>query len=822
MKKSFLLKIFALLSIVTLINPLIYAASDTDVNPPTAQDSDNQYSSVGAPPEVAPAPPVVSGSEKITLELKGVNVLDVLKILAKRSGLNIVAGKDVRGDVTIYMQNVEVRKALDTIIRTLGLAYDEKDGILTVMSDREYTSRYGKPFRDRRVTETFHIKHANPQTMNQLLPQMKSSSGRLAIDERTATLIVTDNPEVVKEMRRAVDEFDKALITKVFTLKYGKAADLGEELKEFLSPNVGIVKIDKRSNQISITDREEIIGEIAKIVDAFDMQPPQVLIEAKVVEVQLYDAFRFGIDWNYVGLKIAQIRDVQLKSAQAVSAPGSTLGSGTLSTFTIGAAGKDKFQTVVDILQNLGKTNILSSPSLLCLNNEEAKLAVATKQPYVTQTVNITTSSSNTADDVKFVDVGVTLSIVPTISNDGHVVLKVKPEVSSSNSTFTIQGVAQGSNTLFDRTKVPIVTSQTIETTIFAKDNETVVIGGLIQNRESKVRKKFPVLGDIPFIGAVFRTETNDFNKTELVVFLTPHIVTGNTSTLEERKYLNQDNDLINFDKVGGYDFTKGEGVSSEGFFRMDDKPYYKSPVKDKPIYFSPKDSAIRNLEYGDQMDQYAKNSKGSEEGQVIGPMPKLAAEHKKAEVSVQPIQPQETPVAPKPTANQENKPSLNVEKQENKISVPEKPVVKEEKPVNQAAQTVAVAPNVQINKEKLKTSNQPTEEIQTAKEIPAQEPELTAPTRARRQYRESVARAVKDALDLHHDLGKYPLQIQLFIIIERDGRLTLKQVVHDTGLTAAGRAPVLETLQKLSPFPPFPTDMNSERELIDFKIDLS
>jgi hypothetical protein len=110
----------------------------------------------------------------------------------------------------------------------------------------------------------------------------------------------------------------------------------------------------------------------------------------------------------------------------------------------------------------------------------------------------------------------------------------------------------------------------------------------------------------------------------------------------------------------------------------------------------------------------------------------------------------------------------------------------------------------------------------QAAREIPAREPEFSTSHHARKQYREMVASAIRDALGIKRDLGKYPLELELFLIIEKDGRLTLKRLVKDSGISPQNRAAVLDILGKLAPFPPFPQEMNSERELLDLKLQLN
>lgn len=585
---------------------------------PDYSDSEETFSNFAQPASDYPAASRGASASTITLELKGVNVLDVLKILSKRSGLNIVAGRDVKGDVTLYLQDVEVRKALDTVVQTLGLAYEERDGIITVMSSKEYESKYGKSFRDERETRTFKFKYANPQAMNTVLQTMKSSAGKIALDERTSTVIVTDMPAVLDEIQEAIKSFDEPLVTKVFTLQFSKVADLETQLKDFLTATTGLLKIDKRTNQVSITDRRENVEQVEKVIKAFDVRPLQVLIDAKVVEVQLYDAYRFGVNWNYVASKLGDAKQLNAAPNFSVSAPSSTLGGGSLSTLAIGEDASDdnptSFDTVISILQNIGKTNILSSPRLLVLNNEEAKLAVATRQPFVSQTVSQSQSTSTTADQVQFIDVGVTLSVVPTISEDHSVILKVKPEVSTAGDPLQLQGAASGSDTTFVRTVVPVVTTQTLETTVVIKDKTTVVIGGLMQDRHSKTRKKIPVLGDIPWVGAAFRSEANDFNKTELVIFLTPRIIDGQSKAMERDRYLDNKGEWIDFDRVGGYDFQKAQSHTSQGPFMLNDQPYWESPVKEKPVYIAPKNSAIAALPHRNNVNDFMERTPAGDE----------------------------------------------------------------------------------------------------------------------------------------------------------------------------------------------------------------
>src|SRR3989338_30181 len=495
-----------------------------------------------------------SDSQRITLELKGVDVLDVLKILSSRSGLNIVAGKNVRGQVTIYLKDVLIQEALDTIVAALGLAYEEEHGIIKVMTDKEYEAMYGRIFRDRRVTKTFKIKYAEPTTIQQVLQQLKGPQGKIILDERTNTLIIQDLPEIIDEIENAISELDQKLVTTVYKLQYAPVEDLEEKLSTFLTPETGVIKIDPRTNMVTVTDREEKIQMIDEIVKAFDKRPKQVLIEAQIIEVQLYDAYRFGIDWDYVRSQMGQLKDVNIQPGYGVPVvPGSTGGGGTLTSITVGETGMAGLSNmVIRILQNVGKTNTLASPRLSVLNNERSKLAVTTKEPYIVSDTTYATSGSSSvpyvAEKPEFVDVGVALSVVPTISDDNTIILKIKHEVSNTNAPDFEYDTAAGTVDTAISRSIPVVASQTLETTVIVKSGETIILGGLINDSESKTREKVPVLGDIPVIGALFRKTSDTFTKDELVIFLTPHIISGDASSSEQAKYLDNNGRFIKID----------------------------------------------------------------------------------------------------------------------------------------------------------------------------------------------------------------------------------------------------------------------------------
>ncbi|MDO8525267.1 MAG: secretin N-terminal domain-containing protein [Candidatus Omnitrophota bacterium] len=468
----------------------------------------------------------VFGSDKISLDLKGMDVVEVIKMLAAKGNLNIILSNDVKGRVTIFLKSVNIMDAFEIILAANGLAYDKRGDIIYVMAQREYEAIYGEKYADRKEAKIFQMKYAKAGDVAKSLNQMKTKVGKIVVDDGSNTIVVIDSPQTLAYITEMVSKIDMPTVTKVFELKYAKAADLKAKVADILTKGVGTIQIDERTNKIAVTDLDRRMGEITDMVTAFDDKLQQVLIEAKIVQITLDDNYKLGVDWTAVIQKVGQMsKEINIASAfhlaaqNAFGPPGVQLVVGTLGTTDWGL--------MIQALKEIGDTNLLSSPRITALNNQEAKILVGTSQPYATNTVTQTTGLATTATNLTFIDIGVKLYVTPTINKDGFVTMKIKPEVSSSTSNYTYGAPA---------TTVPIVTTTQAETSVTVKDGTTIIIGGLIKDQRTSTVDKIPYLGDIPIIGQVFRKTQKAVQKQELVVFLTPHIVSGEYDMLEQPK----------------------------------------------------------------------------------------------------------------------------------------------------------------------------------------------------------------------------------------------------------------------------------------------
>ncbi|MCM8795911.1 MAG: hypothetical protein NC928_04435 [Candidatus Omnitrophica bacterium] len=511
--------------------------------------------------EVRPLPTGMQG--RISLDLRNIDVVDALKFLSMKAGLNIIATKNVSGRVTLMVEDVLVKDIFDIMLRSNGLAYTKEGDIYNVMTEDEYRAVFGKRFADIRQVKTFRLKYAIPEQAFSLLDTLKSDVGRVLVEPDSGTVLIMDTPEKIYEIEKALATLEEKNLVRVFQLKYAKAKDVEEQLKAQLdAKKVGSIKADERSNQLVIQTLPERMSEIENLITALDQKTKEVLIDTKIVKVKLSNELAQGIEWEglfdvgkkagmtYIGsypFSVLQAATSAWKSREQFQTEQADYGVGAYpfsgNTASVSASTKvspgkrmhvgmittkQDFDVLIKYLQTLGKTQILSNPKLAVVNNQEARIHVGERQAYVTTTTTTGQTTTTVSEEVTFVDVGIQLSVTPTINDDGYVTMKVRPEVSSVVSTLTTP----------TGNKIPIIDTSMAETIVMVKDGATIVLGGLRKEEKTSSSEQVPILGKIPLLGFFFRSGTNKTERTELLVMLTPHIVSGDSLTTgDEREF---------------------------------------------------------------------------------------------------------------------------------------------------------------------------------------------------------------------------------------------------------------------------------------------
>jgi general secretion pathway protein D len=291
----------------------------------------------------------------------------------------------------------------------------------------------------------------------------------------------------------------------------------------------GQIQADAATNSLIITAPEPQYRQLRAVIDSLDQRRAQVMVESLIVEVDSAKESQFGIQWqNLVGganstvgilgtnFATSNLLNQSINGADGKVLPGQGLNVATARNVN----GKYIMTSLANFLQTNGGSNILSRPSLLTLDNEEAKIVVGQNVPFVTGQYTNNNSSNGAVNPFQTVerkDVGLTLKVKPQISDNGMVKLTIFQEVSSVDTSKKL-------------TDGLITNKRSIESNILVEDGTVVVLGGLLSDTYADSRQQVPGLGDIPFFGALFRNETRSRSKTNLMVFLRPVVVRDDAS----------------------------------------------------------------------------------------------------------------------------------------------------------------------------------------------------------------------------------------------------------------------------------------------------
>ncbi len=549
--------IFLILLISTYI--VLGGAVSLAMDPPETEvpEVTPDIAAISQPPDIIPLESGFYGV--VSLDLRGIDVEDALKYIALKAGINIVVSKSATGKVTLTVKEVQLIDAFHIILLSNDLAYDKKGDIYRIMTDAEYKKFYGKSFSDMRVVKTFRLEYAVPEQVFNFIDALKSDIGRVVVDQDSGTVVVLDTPESMLEIEKAVSALEQKDAVKIFSLQYAKAVDVEAHLQDQLTAKkLGSVKADERSNQVILHTLPGKMQEIEEVIKALDKKEKQVFINAQIIKINLQDDLDTGIDWEIAFNELSKYLNEMMNKTAAVTttlaAPlpiDANLGT-AIGSMTIGSVAANDYGLTMQFLKTLGQTKILSNPRLSVINNQEARIHVGRRQVYVTTTTTTGQTTQTTAEEATFIDVGIQLAVTPTINDDGFIRMTIKPEISSVVDSYT----TPTGNT------IPIVDTSLAESTVVVKDGATIIIGGLRRNDKTLTHKGVPYLMDIPIVGEAFKSRNDDLETTELLIFITPTIVTGENLVTDDLSLDDPDRGFLEYRK---YDDLPAAFQSTEG-----------------------------------------------------------------------------------------------------------------------------------------------------------------------------------------------------------------------------------------------------------------
>ena len=293
------------------------------------------------------------------------------------------------------------------------------------------------------------------------------------------------------------------------------------------------ISSDPETGRIIVITDEDTSQHISQVISNLDIPKPQVLIKVVFLEVTYNNGFEIGID---AGFKNSTVGNGK---SQGTASGGNIFGGSGLNTIAtnlqvnalglpISAIGTtppgaglyqilgNDYQATLRAIATAGKTEVLSRPSILARNNQPATITVGQSVPLVSNTRFDAVNGQ--INSIQYQNIGIILRVTPFISNDGLVEMVVSPEISALADRST--WVPIGGNAL-----APVINTRSADTVVVTPNGQPVIIGGLMQNNKTSGESKIPLLGDIPLIGNLFKRQTRNTTKTELMIFLTPHIV---------------------------------------------------------------------------------------------------------------------------------------------------------------------------------------------------------------------------------------------------------------------------------------------------------
>jgi len=419
----------------------------------------------------------ITSPGNVTLDFKDAEITNVLRILSYKSGVNIVAGSEVTGPVTIRLTDVPWEKALNIILRTYGYAYEREENVIRVTTTENLEN-------EELVTEVFSLNYANAVNVPTAIEEMLGGRGSIKYDERANLVIVTDIPTNVYKIRQVIKRLDT------------KTQQVNIEAKII---ETTLDKDDKLG--INWTTQVTASGATRPITAPFNRK-------------------RGGGNWYPQGDGASSAGD---DTGAFPTTAGTAFPMALPSNFSFGTLNFSSFQAVLQVLKSRTNTKILSNPRITTLNNKEAKITVATTYNIPTYERNESTGSYEiTGYDEK--ELGVVLSVTPQINPEGYIVVQIDPEVSAFSTwdTFTTSG---------GTIQAPRFTTRKASTQVMVRDGETIVIGGLIKEIESDTVVKIPILGDIPLLGLLFKKKEKTVDTTDLLFFITVNIVRSDSES---------------------------------------------------------------------------------------------------------------------------------------------------------------------------------------------------------------------------------------------------------------------------------------------------
>jgi MSHA biogenesis protein MshL len=479
---------------------------------------------------------------RFELNIKNAGLHEVLMLLTKNSPYSLIMEPGIDEVIPVLdLKNVTMEEALQSILPGLGLEYQLKGNLLKVRRPEMQTrlfylnyiaaSRSGK--RDMRMTSRSQSNTGGTGGLGVYGGGGQSNSNTVggSSSENQSTIVTTNKSEVWMDLRLGLENI-------VFSSGSPEAAVPQEETGPMASASRDAaghrLLINPQAGVIMIHAEPDILNEAANYIEAVEGSVQrEVLIEARVVEVTLSHDYQLGVDWTAILNPTSKFSGL-LPDRLGVSGPSIGFSPGSVINQNVNpslggfqyAVSNSKVGMIIDALSRQGQLRMLSSPRISTLNNQKAVIRVVREEVFFTQTSLVSQSVGPTVTteniENQIVPIGVVLDIIPQIAPDGQITLSINPSISELVEIRTFS--SEGGNAVSTQ---PVIDRRDLDTVAKVYSGETVLIAGIMRERKSEDLRGIPWLMHLPFLGNAFRRTEQSSVRTELVIFITPTLVSG-------------------------------------------------------------------------------------------------------------------------------------------------------------------------------------------------------------------------------------------------------------------------------------------------------
>jgi len=437
-------------------------------------------------PSITLAQTARQSPHKISFDFVDADVRTVLRSFAEALKKSMIIGEDVKGKVTIKLENVPFDEALDVILKNNELVKIDEDNVVRILTSKRMSTERERETKERLdflkekeakqkleeelVTETIYVNYADPSDVEKMI-RGETTTAAVGSTAATTTAIITPG-----------------------TTQRGRG---------LLSPN-GVVTLVKWNSALIVKDTKESVDRIVRLIKEHDVPPQQVQIEARIVQASTNFSRDLGVQWSANYNNKIRGRD---SGYMATVSPGMPAGAGTLNFFIGSVLDSFKLDVTLSALEADGKGKIISSPKIITSDNRPAKITQGQQIAYKNNT------SSTSGATIEFKDATLELEVTPHVAKDGNVRLTVKAKKDRVDTTTLAA------------TDNPPIEKREASTELLVRDGETAVIGGIYEITQEETDTGVPLLRQIPLLSWLFKRNTKTDNKTELLIFITPTII---------------------------------------------------------------------------------------------------------------------------------------------------------------------------------------------------------------------------------------------------------------------------------------------------------